>query len=66
MRKEEKQTDLAEVTAQTMSRKSYMKKWRNLTNDEAEEELGQIAPERQILEDAFVEAPLDDTTLDQQ
>lgn len=52
---EEKQTDLAEVTAQTMSRKSYMKKWRNLTDDEAEEELRQIALERQILEDAFAE-----------
>lgn len=54
---EEKQTDLAEVTAQTMSRKSYMKKWRNLTDDEAEEELRQIALERQILEDAFAEMP---------
>ena len=52
---EEKQTDLAEVTAQTMSRKSYMKKWRNLTDDEAEEELRQIALERQILEDSFME-----------
>nr|DAH42928.1 MAG TPA: PORTAL PROTEIN [Caudoviricetes sp.] len=50
---EEKQTDLAEVTAQTMSRKSYMKKWRNLTDDEVEEELRQIALERQILEDSY-------------
>lgn len=56
---EEKQTDLAEVTAQTMSRKSYMKKWRNLTDDEAEEELRQIALERQILEDAFTEPPME-------
>lgn len=56
---EEKQTDLAEVTAQTMSRKSYMKKWRNLTDDEAEEELRQIAIERQILEDAFTEPPME-------
>ena len=52
---EEKQTDLAEVTAQTMSKKAYMKKWRNLTDDEADEELRQIALERQILEDSFVE-----------
>lgn len=56
---EEKQIDLAEVTAQTMSKKAYMKKWRNLTEDEADEELRQIALERQILEDAFVN--LEDT-----
>lgn len=55
---EEKQTDLAEVTAQTMSKKSYMKKWRNLTDDEADEELRQIALERQILEDSFYEPPM--------
>lgn len=58
---EEKQTDLAEVTAQTMSRKAYMKKWRNLDDDEAEEELRQIALERQILEDSFYEAPAEET-----
>ena len=52
---EEKESDLAEVTAQTMSRKAYMKKWRNLDDDEADEELRQIALERQILEDSFVE-----------
>lgn len=50
---EEKQIDLAEVTAQTMSRRSYMKKWRNLTDEEAEDELRQIAREREMLEDAF-------------
>lgn len=50
---EEKQTDLAEVNAQTMSKKAYMKKWRNLTDDEADEELRQIAAERQILEDSY-------------
>ncbi len=52
---EEKQVDLAEVNAQTMSKKAYMKKWRNLTDEEADEELRQIALERQILEDAFME-----------
>lgn len=52
---EEKQIDLAEVTAQTMSKKAYMKKWRNLTDDEADAEIKQIALERQILEDSFVE-----------
>lgn len=50
---EEKQTDLAEVTAQTMSKKSYMKKWRNLTDEEADEELRQIALERELLEDSY-------------
>lgn len=50
---EEKQIDLSEVSAQTMSRKSYMKKWRNLTDDEADEELKQIALERELLEDSY-------------
>ena len=50
---EEKQIDIAEVSAQTMSRKSYMKKWRGLTDDEADEELKQIAAERAILEDSY-------------
>lgn len=50
---EEKQIDLAEVNAQTMSKRSYMKKWRNLTDEEADEELQQIAREREMLEDAF-------------
>lgn len=50
---EEKTIDLSEVAAQTMSRKSYMKKWRGLTDEEADNELKQIALERQILEDTF-------------
>ena len=50
---EEKTTDLAEITAQTLSRKSYMKKWRGLTDDEADAELKQIALERQLLEDSY-------------
>lgn len=54
---EEKQIDIAEVNAQTMSKKAYMKKWRNLTDDEADEELRQIALERQMLEDAFTQPP---------
>lgn len=49
---EEKNVDLAEVTAQVMSKKSYMKKWRQLTDDEVAEELEQIAIEKQILEEA--------------
>lgn len=58
---EEKQIDIAEVTAQTMSRKSYMKKWRGLTDDEADEELKQIAAERAILEDSY-SAPVENGT----
>lgn len=49
---EEKTTDLAEVEASVMSKKSYMKKWRGLTDQEAEDELMQIALERQILDDS--------------
>lgn len=54
---EEKNLDLAEVQAQTMSKKAYMKKWRNLTDEEAEQELKQIAAERELLEDSFSGIP---------
>lgn len=50
---EEKTMDLAEVESQTMSRKSYMKKWRGLTDTEVDEELQQISLERQIIEESF-------------
>lgn len=50
---EEKTIDLAEIAAQALSRKTYMKKWRGLTDDEADEELRQIALERQLLEDSY-------------
>ena len=54
---EEKNMDLAEVESKTMSRKAYMKKWRGLTDDEVQEELEQIALERQLIEDSsFVPA----------
>lgn len=49
---EEKNIDLSEVESKTMSRKSYMKKWRGLTDDEVQEELEQIAKERQIIEES--------------
>ncbi len=49
---EEKNMDLAEVESKTMSRKAYMKKWRGLTDDEVDEELEQIALERQMIEDS--------------
>lgn len=51
---EEKTMDLSEVTAQTMSRKAYMKKWRNLTDKEAEAELEQITTEKQMFEDSYI------------
>lgn len=50
---EEKIVDLQEVNAQTMSKKAYMIKWRNLTDEEADKELQQIARERELLEDSF-------------
>lgn len=50
---EERQSDLAEVDAGAMSRKSYMQKWRGLTDDEVNEELQQIALEREIMENSF-------------
>ena len=51
---EEKNMDLAEVESKTMSRKAYMKKWRSLSDYEVDEELKQIALERQMIEDSFV------------
>ena len=54
---DEKEIDLAEVNAQTMSRKAYMKKWRNLTDAEASEELKQIALERELLEASYGFSP---------
>ena len=50
---DEKAIDITEVNAQTMSRAAYMMKWRNLTDEEAGQEIQQIATERQILEDSF-------------
>lgn len=55
---EEKTIDLQEVNAQTMSKKSYIKKWRGLTDDEADQELKQIAAERELLEDSFSMPPM--------
>lgn len=50
---EEKESDLSEVAQQTMSKKSYMKKWRNLTDQEADDELIQIQLEKTMLEDSM-------------
>lgn len=60
---EEKNMDLAEVTSNAMSRKSYMKKWRGLTDEEVQEELEQIALERQMTEDSFM-MPIDSSDIE--
>lgn len=52
---DEKNMDLAEVAANTMSRKTYMKKWRLLTDHEVDEELQQIALEISMLEGTNME-----------
>lgn len=46
---EEKGVDMAEVGNQVMSRKSYIKKWRGLTDSEADAEIQQIAQENALL-----------------
>ena len=50
---EEMTLDLQKVNAQTMSRKTFIKKWADVTDDIAEEELKQIQLEKQILEDSY-------------
>jgi hypothetical protein len=51
---EEKTADILEVTSQVRSRKSYLKKWGGLTDEEADEELKQIAKERELIDDSFM------------
>ena len=50
---EEKANDLAEVMSNTMSKKSYMKKWRKLSDPEVEVEIEQMALERELLEESY-------------
>ena len=50
---EEMLLDLQKVNAQAMSRKTFIKKWANVTDDIAEEELKQIQLEKQLLEDSY-------------
>ena len=45
--------DLQKVNSQVMSKKSFMKKWMNATDEIAEEELKQIQLEKQMLEDSY-------------
>lgn len=49
----EKTLDMQQVNAQTMSRKTFIKKWANVTDDIADEELKQIQLEKQMLEDSY-------------
>lgn len=63
---EEKASDIVEVNAQLMSKKAYMMKWRCLTDEEAEEELAQIAKERQLLEDSFEMPAFVDTSTEEE
>lgn len=56
---EEKSIDIAEVGAQVMSKKYYMIKWRQLTDDAADAELKQIALEKSLLEDSMMMTPQD-------
>lgn len=50
---EEINQDLQQVNYEVMSRLSFYKKWRNNSDEEAMEELKQIALEKRILEDAY-------------
>lgn len=50
---EEKEMDLQEVHNGVRSKKSYMKKYLGLSDDEVEEELQQMAYERQLQENAY-------------
>ena len=45
--------DIQKVNAQVMSRKSFIKKWGNIVDDVADEELKQIQIEKQMLEDGY-------------
>lgn len=49
---EEKSTDMAEVVTKVMSRKSYLKKWRGLSDEEITAELEQIQLEQNMFEDS--------------
>lgn len=60
---EEKNMDLSEVESQAMSRKRYMQKWYQLTDDEVNEELQQMAYERQIIEDSATSDAMGISTL---
>lgn len=49
---ESKKMDLQEVNFNTMSRKTYMKKWHEMTDNEVDDELKQIALEMELFENS--------------
>lgn len=51
--KDEKATDMAEVDLKVRSRKSYMEKWRTLSDKKADEELDQIKKEMDMFENSM-------------
>lgn len=51
--KEEKETDLTEVEMKVRSKKSYIKKWQNLNDDDAQSELEQIQREQDMFENSL-------------
>ena len=51
---EEKSTDMMEVQTQVMSRKTYMQKWRGLSEEDVADELSQIALEQSMLQDNYL------------
>lgn len=51
---EEKSSDMQEVNAGLMSRKSYIMKWRNFNEAQAEEEIIQLAIESNIIDNAAI------------
>lgn len=54
---EEKNMALLEVSSQVMSKKTYIKKYGDKTDDEAMQEIEQIALERQMLEEGYTDVP---------
>ncbi len=59
--KEEKELDITEIDAKVMSRKAYLKKWRNLNDAEAASELEQIKLESQMLDNTYLNYSTGDT-----
>lgn len=51
--KDEKATDMAEVETKVRSRKSYLEKWRSLSDKKAQEELDQIKKEMDMFENSM-------------
>lgn len=51
---EEKTMDIAEINALAMSRKAYLRKWRELSDKEVDEELMQIKKEQDLFENSVM------------